>query len=80
MNNKKLKKIESIRKRLVNELNEIPVKKRLRALVDQHGIEAVAVAADVSTTSLTTYMNSKFPAISKFKLNMAEQVLAELTK
>ncbi|QZI87825.1 hypothetical protein SIPHO054v2_p0024 [Vibrio phage 103E44.1] len=80
MDNNKLKKIEQIRKRLVNEINSVPVKKRLRSLVDEHGIEAVAMAADVSTTSLTTYMNSKFPAISKFKLNMAEKVLAELTK
>jgi hypothetical protein len=80
MNTQKLKKIEQIRKRLVKQQNATPVKQRLRELVEQHGIEAVAIAADISSASLTTYMNSKFPGISKMKLELAERVLAELTE
>lgn len=80
----KLKEIKSRRdaydKKCAKEASKYPeFQKRLKALVDEHGIECVALASNLTTKTLLQYTRvAVAPSIRRATVESAEEILKGL--
>lgn len=76
----KLDKIRQLRESDIKDTpeNRIKRRERLRALVKQHGYDAVSVASDWKVSTISQYLRNSSPMISESKLSQAEEILASI--
>lgn len=78
------KKIENIKKRLKayepeTDLESLKNKqRRLKVLVDEHGIECVAIAAELKVSTIRQYLSPTVQSISEPSIKKAENILEGL--